>query len=265
MLSNAEKFTPEGGEVWLDIQPEILEEGRIKITGIVRDTGIGMSEEFLKHLFEPFAQEHSEYADKRKGTGLGLSIAQRLAEAMGGTIFVKSKLGEGSEFTVVIYAMVLDKETYASPTEASENSSSIKGMRVLLVEDNELNTYVAKTILEKEGCVVFTANNGKVALEKFESSSPYEYQAILMDVRMPVMDGIQATKAIRALDRADAKDIPIIAMTADAFDEERKRTLESGMNYHLSKPVDAKKLIETLAECLTSSKNISFEQQPKIA
>ena len=265
LLSNAEKFTPEGGDVWLDIKSEVLENNRIRITGTVRDTGIGMSEDFLNHLFEPFAQEHSEYADKRQGTGLGLSIAQRLAEAMDGSITVKSKLGEGSEFTVVLYAEVLSREAGADLNEVSEEVSSIKGMHVLLVEDNELNTYVARTILEKEGCVISTANNGKVALDKFEASSPYEYQAILMDVRMPVMDGIEATKAIRALDRPDSKDVPIIAMTADAFDDERKRTLESGMNYHLSKPVDTKELIETLGKCWANSKKTGLEQAPLTA
>ncbi len=265
LLSNAEKFTPEGGDVWLGIKSEVLEDKRIRITGTVRDTGIGMSEDFLNHLFEPFAQEHSEYADKRQGTGLGLSIAQRLAEAMGGSISVKSKLGEGSEFTVILYAEVLAKEPDANLNQTDETISSIKGMRVLLVEDNDLNTYVAKTILEKEGCIVSTANNGKVALDKFESSSPHEYQAILMDVRMPVMDGIEATKAIRALDRPDSKDVPIIAMTADAFDDERKRTLESGMNYHLSKPVDTKELIATLGKCLASSKKSGLEENTTAA
>ena len=249
LLSNAEKFTPEGGDVWFDIATEILPEDRIKIVGTVRDTGIGMSEEFLNHLFEPFAQEHSAYADKRQGTGLGLSIAKRLAEAMGGDITVKSKLGEGSEFTVTLYAPMLPKEELgAKPIEHEENVS-LKGMHVLLVEDNELNVYVARTILEKEGCIVSSANNGQVALDAFKASSPGDYQAILMDVRMPVMDGLQATKAIRALPRPDAKSIPIIAMTADAFDDERKRTLESGMNYHLSKPVDAKELCKVLGEC----------------
>ena len=248
LLSNAEKFTPEGGDVWFDIQTEILENDRIKIVGIVRDTGIGMSENFLNHLFEPFAQEHSEYADKRQGTGLGLSIAQRLAQAMGGDISVKSKLGEGSEFTVTLFASMLPKEEGVEAIR-EERSSSIQGMHVLLVEDNELNVYVARTILEKEGCVVSTANNGQVALDAFKASSPNEYQAILMDVRMPVMDGIEATKAIRSLDRPDARSVPIIAMTADAFDDERKRTIESGMNRHLSKPVDAKELCKALSEC----------------
>ena len=261
LLSNAEKFTPEGGDVWLDIKSKVLDDARIKIVGVVRDTGIGMSEEFLNHLFEPFAQEHSEYADKRQGTGLGLSIAKRLAEAMDGSISVKSELGKGSEFTVVLYADILPKEPYVNPNEASEKSSSIQDMHVLLVEDNELNTYVAKTILEKEGCVVSTANNGKVALDTFEASSPNEYQAILMDVRMPVMDGIEATKAIRSLSRPDAKDVPIIAMTADAFDDERKRTLESGMNYHLSKPVDTKELIKTLSECYTKKETKKLEEK----
>ncbi len=250
LLSNAEKFTPECGDVWFELNAEPLGDGRTKIVGTVRDNGIGMSEDFLNHLFEPFAQEHSELGDKRQGTGLGLSIALRLAETMGGTITVKSKLGEGSEFTVTLILPTISKEKAAMTKEVAEAGPSIKGMRLLLVEDNELNVFVAKTILEKDGCLVDTANNGQVALAKFNASNPGDYQAILMDVRMPVMDGIEATKAIRALNRPDAKSIPIIAMTADAFDEERKRTLESGMDYHLAKPVDAKELRKVLGECL---------------
>ena len=252
LLSNAAKFTPEGGDVWFEVNNKAVEGDKLKIEFIVRDTGIGMSEEFLQRLYEPFAREHSQLNSKTQGTGLGLSIVKKLVDAMGGSITVNSKLGEGTEFIVDFDVDIVAREelTEKSPIEKHiEAGNDLTGMRILLVEDNELNTYVATTILENVGCVVTTAVNGQEALDKFSASKPFEYDAILMDVRMPIMDGLEATRRIRKMMREDATIIPIIAMTADAFDDERKQTLESGMNYHLSKPVDANQIYEILAKC----------------
>ncbi len=249
LLSNAAKFTPEGGDVWFEVNNKEVENGRLKIQFIVRDNGIGMSEEFQKHLFEPFAREHSEVIGATQGTGLGLSIVKNLVEAMDGTISVKSELGKGTEFEVNFYVDVIANEEL-SEEEKTNAQGDISGMQILLVEDNELNTYVAQTILEGKGCVVTTAQDGRKAVEAFVSSKEHTFDAILMDIRMPVMDGIEATKLIRESGRSDSQTIPIIAMTADAFDEERKRTLDAGMDYHLAKPVNAEQLCNVLGQCV---------------
>ena len=248
LLSNAAKFTPEGGDVWFESSCHKQANGQLEMKYIVRDNGIGISEEFMQHLFEPFAQEHSKLTDKTQGTGLGLAIVKRLVAAMNGTITAKSKLGEGTEFTIVLHADIVEEEEESDTPQ--ESQTDLSGMRILLVEDNETNIYVAQIILESMGCVVTIAKNGQEAVDTFAASKPSSFDAVLMDVRMPVMDGLAATKAIRALERPDAKTTPIIAMTAEAFDEERKRTLDAGMNAHLSKPIDAKQLHDALAACI---------------
>ena len=248
LLSNAAKFTPDGGDVWFEVTNLEEGDGKLTIKFVVRDNGIGMSEDFLNHLFEPFAREHSHLSDQTKGTGLGLPIVKSLVDAMGGTIAVKSKLGEGSEFTVKFTVDIVSKDEHTEDIEPTEDTASIEGLNVLLVEDNDLNTYVALTILEKAGCIVTTAKNGKEGLDIFTESEPFSFDVILMDVRMPIMNGLDCAEAIRAMDRPDAKDIPIIAMTADAFDDDRNLTIEAGMDYHLSKPVDAKQLYTALAK-----------------
>ncbi len=250
LLSNAAKFTPTGGTIEFiseRIEPkESDEKGKVGIRFYVRDNGIGMSEEFLKHLYDPFTQENSELGAKARGTGLGLPIVKSLVDAMNGTIEVKSKLGKGTEFKVELYVELVDM-----PDRKEKNGTqeiSLKGVRVLLVEDNELNTYVAKTILEKLSCEVDTAQNGEEAVQKFVQSSDNYYDAILMDVHMPVMDGLEATRRIRTLKRKDAAGVPIIAMTADAFDKEKKETLDAGMTSHMAKPINPDALYEMLAE-----------------
>ncbi len=288
LLSNAVKFTPEGGDVWFTVENLEVENDKLRIRFSVRDNGIGMSEEFQEHLFEPFAQEHSELSAKTTGTGLGLPIVKSLVDAMDGTISVKSKLGEGTEISVVMDVDIVARaellpskastsatgsasasaeDSTSAPASASTSASTsasapsaLKGLNVLLVEDNEINTYVARIILENGGCVVSEANNGEKAVEAFSESEPYTYDAILMDVRMPIMDGLEATKAIRALDRPDAVSVPIIAMTADAFDDERLHTIEAGMNYHLTKPIETDQLYEALRQCCSKSKNGTAEQ-----
>lgn len=246
LLSNAGKFTPEGGEVSIILENLPTVDDKAGMRFYVRDNGVGMSEEFLEHIYDPFSQEHSKLSNSSKGTGLGLPIVKSLVEAMGGTISVKSKLGEGTEFTVDLYLPVT--EAPVDDLAQYKPDTSLQNKKILLVEDNEINTFVAKIILEQAGCIITTAENGRIAVETFEKSQPGTFSAILMDVRMPEMDGLEATRTIRALDRADAKTIPIIAMTADAFAEEQKRTIDAGMNYHISKPINPHELYSVLAE-----------------
>ncbi len=275
LLSNAAKFTPDGGDVWFNVENLTPKGNMLPIRFVIRDNGIGMSEEFQKNLFQPFQQEHNELIDKRQGSGLGLSIVKNLVDAMGGTITVKSKKGEGTEFVVFLEVEIVNREDddgtpiyesaeakEAAETAADEKAAddaaqaeNLKGLRVLLVEDNEVNIYVAKIILEQAGCVVTTAENGKAAVETFAASEPNSFDAILMDIRMPVMDGLEASRKIRALGRPDAENIPIIAMTADAFNEERSQTFDAGMNYHLTKPIDTKQLYGVLSCCARRPEN----------
>ena len=249
LLSNAAKFTPKGGIVEFLSESIPPKEDKVGIRFRVRDNGIGMSPEFLPHMYDPFSQERSEMGDEVKGTGLGLPIVKSLVDIMGGTISVKSELGKGTEFTVDLYVPLAEPESEELSTDTM--NENLMDARILLVEDNEINIYVAQLILEKAGCVVEIAKNGREAVEVFNASEENHFDAILMDVRMPVMNGIDATRKIRALERPDAAKVPIIAMTADAFEEERKKTLEAGMNYHLSKPINPKLLYRILSSHLT--------------
>ncbi len=250
LLSNASKFTPAGGDVWFIVDNLETKDDKLKIRFTVRDNGVGMSEEFIGHMFDPFAQEHSKLSDNSQGSGLGLPIVKSLVDAMDGTISVKSELGKGTEFVVVFEVDIVAREELQTEVLPAADKKKKENAHVLLVEDNEMNIYVARIILENGGYQVTLAHNGREALECYEESEPYTYDAILMDVRMPVMDGIEATRRIRSMDRADALSVPIIAMTADAFDEDSKRTLEAGMNYHMAKPIDATQLYAVLEQCI---------------
>ena len=249
LLSNAAKFTPTGGTV--EFTAEVLPEKKDQKVGLrfyIKDNGIGISEEFLPHLYDPFSQERTEMGDKVKGTGLGLPIVKSLVDIMGGPIDVHSCLGKGTEFIVEMYVPLADTDVQADGTQVSLDV--LRNVKVLLVEDNEINTYVAQILLEKVGCEVVIAKNGKEAVDQFAASVIGDIKAILMDVRMPIMDGLEATRHIRAMERADAARIPIIAMTAEAFDEERQKTINAGMNYHLSKPINPDLLYQVLVEQL---------------
>ena len=250
LLTNAAKFTPEGGDVWFEVTNVGLFDGRLRVKFVVRDTGIGMSPEFVEHMYEPFVREKTRLREKTQGTGLGLSIVKSLVDAMGGTITVKSKQEEGTEFTVMLDMELAEGQEPSETEPAHEQPDAcLDGMNILLVEDNEINVYVASLLLEQQGCRITVADDGQKGVDAFAASEPYSIDAILMDVRMPVMNGIEATRIIRAMDRPDAAEVSIIAMTADVFDEERKRTLEAGMNYHLSKPINAEQLYDVLKEC----------------
>ena len=242
LLGNAVKFTPEKGAVQLTVYQEALPEdaSRVRTHFLVSDTGIGMSKEYQKVIFESFSREDNTRVRKTEGSGLGMAITKCIVDAMGGTISVRSEQGRGSEFHVV-----LDLEKAAAPaaSEAADGAAErvndvvLKGRRILLAEDNELNWEVARELLSILELELDWAENGEICVEKFRNSPAGHYDAIIMDVRMPVMDGYEATAAIRGLERADA-DIPIIAMTADAFSEDIQRCLERGMNDHLAKPID---------------------------
>ena len=226
---------------------------------IVSDTGLGISTEFLPHIFESFSQESIGTTAYYGGTGLGLSISKNIVDMMGGTIMVDSKRREGSTFTV---SVKLGRCEETKPCHGRENlpgelKFDFAGRRLLLVEDNEINTEVAAILLEDKGFSVDKAENGMQALELFKTSNPGTYDAILMDIRMPVMDGLAAAKEIRRLDYGNAKTVPIIAMTANAFDEDLEKSSAAGMNAHLAKPVDAEKLYQTLYDLIFGRATLS--------
>lgn len=253
LLSNASKFTEPGGTVEFTSHSLPPKGELMGLRFIVKDTGIGMSPEYIPHMYDPFSQERAKLNNSTKGTGLGLPIVKSLVDAMGGSISVKSEVGVGTEFTVDLYFAPASKEDVTSVTEP-ERRQNLKGAQILLVEDNDINIYVAQIILDRAGCIVTVAHNGQEAVDIFAASESDHFEAILMDVRMPVMDGITATEVIRAMDREDARTIPIIAMTADAFEEQQKRTIEAGMTHHLSKPIDPSMLYHVLSTYLISDK-----------
>ena len=243
------KYTPEGGSIWVTVKDVPGANADPDLVFSIRDNGIGMSKEFLSQLYEPFAQENQQ-GYEAYGVGLGLSIVKQLVELMGGSITVNSRKGEGTEFTVRMYLReTTDIQNRQSPTEHSPDEK-LSGRKMLLCEDNKLNREIACALLRQKGVEVITAENGKIGLECFAASKPGEFDAILMDIRMPVMDGITATQAIRELERADAQTVPIIAMTADAFAEDIERCLEAGMNAHLAKPIEPQMFYRALAEHL---------------
>ena len=246
ILSNAVKYNRENGHIYISCieipseQPEMT-----TMEFVCRDTGIGMTEEFQKCVFEPFAQEHTGSRTKFAGTGLGMPIAKNLVEKMGGTITFESEEGAGSTFVIrVPFRIDTDRDRKVETGEKTE--VSIRGLHILLAEDNELNMEIAEFILRNEGAEVTKAWNGQEAVELFRKSEPGEFDVILMDIMMPVMNGYEATKMIRSLDREDAKAIPIIAMTANAFTEDRIRAKEAGMNEHVAKPVDVELLVQVI-------------------
>ena len=248
ILSNAVKYNKENGYVYISCR-EIPSKQTAMTTleFVCRDTGIGMAEAFQKRIFEPFAQEHAGSRTKFAGTGLGMPITKKLVEKMGGTISFESKEGTGTTFVIRIpFQIDADMKDRTETEEKTE--TSIQGLHVLLTEDNELNMEIAEFVLQNEGAVVTKAWNGQKAVDIFRKNRPGEFDAILMDIMMPVMNGYEAAKMIRSLDREDAKVIPIIAMTANAFTEDKMRAKEAGMDEHIAKPVDGKLLVKVINE-----------------
>ncbi len=253
IFSNAVKYTKQGGSISYREENVRILDDVIAIDFIISDTGIGMSREFQEHMFQPFAQENNEFTAQVQGTGLGLSITKSLVELMGGAIHIDSELGKGTTITVSLsfeVAAERDADERKEKQRKELSQANLAHRRILLVEDHPLNTEIAKRLLEKKEIIVFTADDGKNGVEKFASSDVYFFDAILMDIRMPVMDGLQATREIRGLDRPDAGSIPIIAMTANAYEEDVQLSREAGMNGHLSKPIQPDQLFQTLSEML---------------
>ena len=248
ILSNAVKYNRANGQIYISCMEFPSEQpGMTTMEFICRDTGIGMTEEFQKHIFEPFAQEHTGSRTKFAGTGLGMPITKKLVEKMGGTITFESEEGAGTAFVIrVPFKINPDADKREEQKDISEKS--INGRHILLAEDNELNMEIAEFLLQNEGAVVTKAWNGQEAVQIFEKSGPGEFDVILIDIMMPVMNGYEAAKRIRSLDREDAQVIPIIAMTANAFTEDRMRAKEAGMNEHVAKPVDGKLLVKVIHE-----------------
>lgn len=247
IYGNAIKYNKVGGSVYTKFRCLEEKEGTVVYQWSISDTGIGMSKNFVEHIFEPFAQERIDARSVYKGTGLGMSIVKGLVDEMDGKIEVESEEGKGSTFTITLPFRIAKKEEIVSLEDEKEDKS-IKGLHLLLAEDNELNAEIAKTLLEEAGAKVTVVENGEKAIEEFDRQEEGTYDGILMDIMMPLLDGISATKLIRALDRKDAKEIPIIAMTANAFAEDAKKCLDAGMNAHLSKPLQLDVMISVIAK-----------------
>ncbi|MBR0409946.1 MAG: response regulator [Eubacterium sp.] len=265
ILSNAVKFTDAPGNVTMTIERTAVFEDQSTIKFSIRDTGIGMDKEYLPKIFEPFSQEDSSRKNKYGSTGLGMAITKNLVDIMNGSISVDSEKGAGTEFTVVITLKNCDstespEDNIPGPGSMKEpkadEEETLSECRILLAEDTEINAEIMMDILSMEGIEADHAENGKIAVDLYGKSQPGTYAAILMDIRMPVMDGLEAAEAIRAMDRPDARKIPIIALTANAFDEDVQRSLQAGMDAHLTKPVESDHLFRTLKELIFDPGNI---------
>lgn len=250
LLNNAYKFTPAGGKVTFQLVEIYCNEYEAKYRLIVSDTGCGMSKTFLQNgIFEPFSQDDNGTFSSIRGTGLGLALVKQIITQMGGTVDVESELGKGSTFTIMITTECRKAQKMReNKIEDKKKTVELRGKNILVVEDHPLNQRIVKALLEKEGVSVKVVENGKMAVIAFENSEPFWYDAILMDVRMPIMNGYEATGAIRILERADAANIPIIAMTANAFAEDVAEALANGMNAHIAKPINYDKLFQLLKE-----------------
>ena len=252
IISNAVKYTPNGGEIKLIIKEiECDKEGYARFQTVVSDTGIGMSKEFLPHIFEEFSREKTTTESRVVGTGLGMPIVKTLVTLMHGTIEVESEQGVGTKFTVTLDHRIARKEEIKVEEEEIKDKDivSYKGKRILLAEDNELNTEIAVTILEEAGFIVEHAENGQVCVDMIKNAKIGYYDLVLMDIQMPVMDGYKATETIRAINNPRC-DIPIIAMTANAFDEDKRKAYVIGMDGHIAKPINIPQLLETISKVL---------------
>lgn len=263
ILENAVKYTRPGGKIYFQIQ-ELKEQepGFAKYEFRVKDTGIGMSEEFIAHIFEPFSREQTSTVSGIEGMGLGMAIVKKIVDRMDGTIAVKSRQGKGTEVTVI-----LPFKVSGQPNEWEANTRKkivqiqrfsedknfenlFKGKKILLTEDNELNREIAVELLKEEGFILDTAEDGTIAVEKMRTAKPGQYDLILMDIQMPIMDGYEATRQIRKLENPETANIPIVAITANAFEEDRQKALEAGMNEHVSKPIDMERLLDIMKKVL---------------
>ena len=252
IYGNCIKYNHVGGKVSTSLKCLHSDSSRVTYRWTISDTGIGMSQEFLQHIFEPFTQESSDSRSVYQGTGLGMTIVKSLVDKMGGIIEISSKEGAGSTFMITLPFDVAEKPA-KTPEETNATSSDIRGVKLLLAEDNSLNAEIAELLLTDAGAEVTIVGDGQQAVDKFRNEAPGSFDAILMDIMMPVMDGLTAAQTIRALDRPDAKTIPIIAMTANAFAEDAKKCLAAGMNAHLAKPLDIEKVKAAVARFVRKS------------
>ena len=249
LIGNAVKYTPAGGSIHVFAEEEPCEKPGYLVSKLtVEDTGIGMSEEFLPHLFEEFSREETSTASHIQGTGLGMPIVKKLVDLMDGTIEVTSKQNAGSKFVVRLPLKIDTEHQETDIAEADTEEISLEGLKILLVDDNEMNREIAEEILSEAGAEIETAEDGVIAVEKVTNAEPGRYDVVLMDVQMPRMNGYEATKKIRALENRALASVKIFAMTANAFAEDRQNALDAGMDGHLTKPIDVEKLLHTLAE-----------------
>lgn len=257
IIGNAVKFTPEGGTITLDASFVSRDETNITYKAVITDTGIGMSKEFLPHVFDVYTQEHNEITAELKGTGLGMAITKQLVELMGGSLSVTSEQGKGTSFTLLLPCPIATDEQVRAWKDAKTTAIlnyTLNGRHILLCEDNDINALVATRLLKSKGIKVDRAENGEIGVEKFRNSEPNYYDVILMDIRMPLMNGLEATEKIRHLDRPDAATVPILAMSANAFEDDIQRTKEVGMNGHIAKPIEVEKMFQTLERILSLKK-----------
>ena len=260
LVSNAIKYTPRGGNVTITVEElPCKREGYMKVKSEIKDTGIGMSKEYLPTLFEPFSREQNTTTGRIGGTGLGMPIVKKMVDLMGGSIEVASELGKGTVFTFTLMHKIADRKFYSQKTEAAETSEmgkNLSGKHVLLAEDNDLNAEIAVTVLEETGIVIERVEDGIQCVNRVAQMSPGTYDLILMDIQMPNMDGYQAAQCIRHLNDKKKAEIPIIAMTANAFAEDRKRTFDAGMNGHIAKPIDMEKLGAVILSVLKKQESL---------
>ena len=246
VIENALKYNRPKGKVFVQVQETACQGGTAKYRFVIEDTGIGIGEEFKKHIFEPFTQEHQGARTHYNGAGLGMSIVKKLVDQMKGTITLDSQLGKGSTVQITL-PIQIDETQSAQPMDtALDLQSNIADMHVLLVEDNEINCEIVEFMLKEAGAEVVTANDGQAAVDTFAASEPGTFDCILMDLMMPVMSGYEATRVIRGLNRADAGAIPIIALSANTFEEDIALAKDAGMNEHLAKPVDMRKMFDAM-------------------
>ena len=260
LVSNAMKYTPRGGNVTITVEElPCKREGYMKVKSEIKDTGIGMSKEYLPTLFEPFSREQNTTTRRIGGTGLGMPSVKKMVDLMGGSIEVASELGKGTVFTFTLMHKIADRKFYSQKTEAAETSEmgkNLSGKHVLLAEDNDLNAEIAVTVLEETGIVIERVEDGIQCVNRVAQMSPGTYDLILMDIQMPNMDGYKATRCIRRLDDKKKAEIPIIAMTANAFAEDRKKAFDAGMNGHIAKPIDIEKLGAVILSVLNKQENL---------
>ncbi len=252
IIGNAAKFTPEGGRIKLSISQKQTDKDHVTTTIVCEDNGIGMSPQFLETIWDSFTQEQNKNTSSIKGTGLGMAISKEFVNAMGGDILVDSKVGVGSTFTVILHSQIAEMEpvhsgeTSEEPTEKANSRADHKPVKLLIAEDNNMNAEIIEAILTEEGYEVTLAENGQAAVDKFAQSQVWEFDIVLMDMQMPVLNGCQAASKIRELDRPDAKEVPIYACTANTFQEDKDKALQSGMNDFLTKPIDIDILLTKL-------------------